>query len=160
MQTFLSYQAFTEMKIIKTTDTIHLNYSVEEVWNVLTDISSYPKWWPRIVHLKILDSPKEIIGTKFQASPMGGKSFSCKVRSIVLMSEIKLEYFEGIYRGNGIWRIENGNNSTTVSYIVDLEIVDKSISFLSYVIPVTKIHSMIFNKILKSLDNQLQTLHH
>lgn len=66
------------MPQIKAYDQIKMKASVEDVWNVLIDISSYHKWWLSIVQLKILNSPNEIIGNKFQANPMGGKIFEIK----------------------------------------------------------------------------------
>ena len=98
---------------------------------------------------------KEIINTQFEARPLGGKSFSCRVVSIVPKKEIKLNYFKGIYRGEGIWKVEGKDGLVKVSYSVDLEIVDKSIALLSRIIPIPKLHSMIFKKILSGLEEQL-----
>lgn len=97
---------------------------------------SYYKWWPKAVNLKILKSNEGIIGTEFRANPLGGKSFSCRVVNIVPNKEIRLNYFGGIYRGDGIWKLEKKENSIRVSYSVDLEIVDKSIAVLSKIISV------------------------
>ncbi len=77
--------------------------------------------------------------------------------SIVPKKEIKLNYFEGIYRGEGVWNIESKENLISVSYKVDLEIVDKSIILLSKIIPIPKLHSMIFKKILKGLVQQIKS---
>jgi hypothetical protein len=79
------------------------------------------------------------------------------VVSIVPKKEIKLNYFEGIYRGEGIWNIEGKENLISVSYRVDLEIVDKSIALLSRVIPIPKLHSMIFKRILAGLAEQIKS---
>lgn len=145
------------MPQIKAQDEITINDSIEDVWKVLTDIPNYPKWWPKVVNLKILKYNPEIIGTEFQANPLGGKSFSCRVISLNLKKEIWLEYFNGIYKGAGIWKLEKEKNSITVSYSVDLEIVDKSIALLSRIIPIPKLHSMIFKKILNGLADQVKS---
>ena len=143
------------MPQIKACDEITINTSIENVWNVLIDIPNYHRWWPKSVNLKVSNFNKEIINTQFEARPLGGKSFSCRVVSIVPKKEIKLNYFEGIYRGEGIWNIESKENLISVSYKVDLEIVDKSIALLSRVIPIPKLHSMIFKRILKGLAKQI-----
>ena len=44
-----------------------------------------------------------------------------------------------------------------VSYSVDLEIVDKSIALLSRIIPIPKLHSMIFKRILNELSEQVKS---
>lgn len=145
------------MPQIKAHDEITINASVENVWNVLIDIPNYYKWWPKSVNLKILKSNEGIIGTEFKANPLGGKSFSCRVVSIVPNKEIRLNYFEGIYRGEGVWNVEGKYNLVKVSYRVDLEIVDKSIAVLSRIIPIPKLHSMIFKRILAGLAEQLKS---
>jgi ribosome-associated toxin RatA of RatAB toxin-antitoxin module len=145
------------MPQIKAHDEILLNCSVDDVWNILTDVPSYHKWWPRSVNLKVSNFNKEIINTHFEARPLGGNSFSCRVVSIVPRKEIKLDYFEGIYRGEGIWSIDRKESLILVSYKVDLEIVDKSIALLSKVIPIPKLHSMIFKRILAGLAEQVNS---
>jgi hypothetical protein len=75
--------------------------------------------------------------------------------SVIPKREIKLDYFKGIYRGKGVWNIERRDNLVSVSYMVDLEIVDKSIAMLSRVIPIPRLHSMIFKRILKGLAKQV-----
>ncbi len=145
------------MPQIKAHDEITINSSVENVWNILIDIPNYHKWWPKSVNLKVSNFNKEIVNTQFEARPLGGKSFSCKVVSLIPNKEIRMNYFDGIYRGEGIWKLERKENSITVSYNVDLEIVDKLIVLLSIVIPISKLHSMIFKKILNGLAEQVKT---
>jgi ribosome-associated toxin RatA of RatAB toxin-antitoxin module len=148
------------MPQIKAYDEIQLNCSLDSVWNILNDIPQYYKWWPKSVNLKVSNFSKEIVNTEFEASPLGGKSFSCRVVSMVPYKEIKLNYFEGIYRGNGNWNIERKGNSISVSYKVDLEIVDKSIAILSRVIPIPRLHSLIFKRILIGLAQQVKSKKH
>jgi ribosome-associated toxin RatA of RatAB toxin-antitoxin module len=145
------------MPQIKAYDEITINASVENVWNVLIDIPNYHRWWPKSVNLKILKSNKGIIGTEFKANPLGGKSFSCRLVSIIPNKEIRLNYFEGIYRGEGIWNVERNNNLVSISYKVELEIADKSIALLSRIIPIPKLHSMIFKRILAGLAKQIKS---
>jgi ribosome-associated toxin RatA of RatAB toxin-antitoxin module len=143
------------MPQIKAHDEITINTSVENVWNVLIDIPNYHRWWPKSVNLKVSNFNKEIVNTQFEARPLGGKSFYCRVVSIIPNKEIKLDYFKGIYRGKGVWNIERRDNLVSVSYMVDLEIVDKSIAMLSRVIPIPRLHSIIFKRILKGLAKQV-----
>jgi len=98
------------MPQIKVYDEIKLDCSVDDAWNILTDIPQYNKWWPKVVNLKVHKWYTDIAGTEFQARPFGGKSFSCRVVSILTKKEIKLNYFEGIYRGEGLWNIESKEN--------------------------------------------------
>ena len=144
------------MDKIEAHDEIKLKSPVEDIWKVLIDIPNYNKWWPKSVNLKILNYKKELVGTEFQANPLGGKSFSCRVVSILPMKEIRLDYFKGIYKGEGVWKIERMDGLVQVSYSVDLEITDKSIAFLSRIIPIPKLHSIIFKRILKGLEKKVR----
>jgi ribosome-associated toxin RatA of RatAB toxin-antitoxin module len=143
------------MSQIKANDEITIKTSVEQVWKILIDVPNYNKWWPKAVNLKVLKFDGEIVGTEFKASPLGGKSFACRVISIVPDKEIKLDYYDGIYRGTGYWKIEGKDGILKVSYTVDLEIVDKSIAFLSWIISIPRLHSMIFKKILNNLERKI-----
>jgi ribosome-associated toxin RatA of RatAB toxin-antitoxin module len=143
------------MPQIKAQDSIKINGSIDDVWNILTDIPKYYSWWPKSVNLKVSYFNNEIVNTQFEARPLGRKSFSCRVVSIIPMKEIKLNYFKGIYRGEGVWNVERKDNLVSVSYKVDLEIVDKSIALLSRIIPIPKLHSMIFKKILMGLAEKV-----
>jgi ribosome-associated toxin RatA of RatAB toxin-antitoxin module len=145
------------MPQIKAHDEIIIDASVEDVWKILTDIPYYQNWWPKSVSLKVSNFGKEIVNTKFEARPLGGKSFSCRVISIIPNNEIKLNYYDGIYRGEGVWKLERKEKSITVSYSVDLEIVDKSITILSKVVSIPKLHSMIFKRILAGLAEQVKS---
>ena len=149
------YLIVHKMLQIKAHDEILLKASIEEVWKVLIDIPKYQSWWPKVVNLKILKYDPGIIGSEFQANPLGGKSFTCRVTSIISDKKINLEYYSGIYKGLGVWNIEAKDGSVIVSYSVDLEIVDKSIALLSKIIPVPKLHSMIFRSILNGLSNRV-----
>lgn len=144
------------MPQINAHDEVEIKASVAEVWEILVDIPNYPKWWPNVVNLKIINYNPEIIGTEFQANPLGGKSFACRVISVIPKKEVKLEYFDGIYRGNGVWNVGAKNGLVKVSYTVDLEIVDKSIVILSRIISIPKLHSMIFKRILNNLSGAVK----
>jgi len=143
------------MPLIKAHDEITIQSSADDVWKILIDFPNYNKWWPKAVNLKVLKFDGEIVGTEFNASPLGGKSFACRVISIIPNKEIKLNYFDGIYRGIGYWKIDGNDGKLKISYTVDLEIVNKSIAFLSRLISIPKLHSMIFNKILIGLKRQI-----
>ena len=143
------------MRKIQACDKIEINNSIEGVWNVLIDIPSYHKWWPKVVNIKVANFSKSIIGTEFIVKPLNGQSFSCRIESIIPKEEIGLYYFDGLYHGYGKWRLKDFNNSTIVSYKVDLIIINNFIILLSYFLPISKIHSKVFQKIFVGLQKYL-----
>lgn len=143
------------MRKIQACDKIELNNSIDEVWNVLFDIPSYHKWWPKVINIKVSNFSNKIIDTEFIVKPFNGQPFSCKVESFDPNKELKLNYFDGLYRGYGKWQLVNKINSTLVSYEVDLIIVNKFVIVLSYFLPISKIHSIVFQKIFVGLQKYL-----
>lgn len=148
------------MRKIQANDKIELNNSIDEVWSVITIIPSYYKWWPKVVKIKVSNFNEKIIGTEFEVKPLNGQSFSCRIESIIPNEEIKLHYFAGLYRGEGKWQLVKNKNSVTVSYQVDLVIVNKLIIVLSYFLPISKIHSFVFQKIFLGMQGYLSNRHH
>lgn len=143
------------MRKIIAFDTVHLNHPIEKVWSVISDITSYIKWWPKSVNLELVKATPEVVGTVLKASPLGGKSFSTMVDEIIPYQKIKIKYFDGLYRGDGFWIVESRNQKTILTYKVDLEIVDSFTKLISYFVPVSKIHSLIFKGIFKNLEKYL-----
>lgn len=148
------------MRKIQASDSIKLNYSIDEVWNVITDIPSYQKWWPNVVKIKVSNYSDRILETEFEIKPLNGQSFSCRIETVNPMEEIKLNYFDGLYRGYGKWIFKEKDNSTILSYEVDLIIVNKLIILISYFLPVSKIHSLVFQKIFIGLQSYLCNRQH
>lgn len=148
------------MPTIKASDKITLEHSRDDTWKVLIDIPSYYKWWPSQVKIEVYDYSNEIVGTTFIVRPLGGQSFSCRIKSIELHKEIRLEYFDGLYRGIGFWSLKSSNNSTAVSYTVDLVIFNKFVAALSYILPISKIHSRVFKNIFNGLKGYLDSRQH
>jgi len=147
------------MPTIKASDKIILEHSRDDTWKVLIDIPSYYKWWPSQVKIEVYNYSNDIVGTTFIVRPLGGQSFYCRIQSIELLKEIRLEYFEGLYRGIGFWSLESSNNSTTLSYTVDLVIFNKFVAALSYILPISKIHSRVFKNIFNGLKSYLDSRH-
>jgi ribosome-associated toxin RatA of RatAB toxin-antitoxin module len=145
------------MPKIIASDSIILNYPLEKIWQVISDFDSYKFWWPKLVNLKILNSNPKIIGSKLSASPFNGSSFTIEAVAFVHYKEITLHYHEGIYSGYGKWRVEEFNCKTKLTYEVDLDIVDNFTNLISYILPVPKIHSLIFRKIFKNLEKYLKS---
>lgn len=146
------------MRKIIASDTVHLNHPIEKVWPVISEITSYIKWWPESVNLEIVKSTPEIVGSVLKANPLGGDSFSTMVDEIIPYQKIKIKYFDGLYRGDGFWIVESQNQKTVLTYKVDLEIVDPFTKFISYFIPVSEIHSLIFKKIFRNLEKYLEKI--
>ncbi|WP_337872274.1 SRPBCC family protein [Ignavibacterium sp.] len=146
------------MPKIIASDSTYLNHSIVKVWEVISDFNSYKKWWPAVVNLEVLNTSPQIIGSTLVAKPFNGRSFSIKAVEAKPFSEIKLKYFAGIYSGDGRWIFESVNDKTKLTYEVNLIITDKFTKVIAWIVPVSKIHSLIFKKIFRSLEKYLEEL--
>jgi len=143
-------------KIIAT-DWILIDSPPEKIWKLISDFNSYNYWWPNFVNLKIIQTKPEITGSILKASPFhNGKYFLVKATGFTEYKEITLEYFQGVYSGKGKWILEKQNGKTKLTYTVNLRIEDPFIKLFAFIVPVSKIHSFIFRKIFKNLENYLK----
>lgn len=143
------------MKKIHTINTKELPYPPQQIWQVITDFSSYPKWWPSSIKIKVRRASINLIGSRIEVRPYGGQGFECEVVGITQHRELRMKY-SGIYTGTGIWKISDINEHCRVTYEIMLEIDNLWIRFLSSILPVTKMHSQLMTKVLSGLERYLE----
>ena len=132
-----------------------LPFSSSGIWNIITDINSYPEWWPTSVKIKVLDLSDNLIGSVIKIKPYGGLGFNCEISEAVENKRLILKY-SGIYSGTGIWNIIEGSGMSTVTYEINLKIESLFIRMLSVFLPIDKIHFNLMNDVLSALQNRLK----
>lgn len=145
------------MQKIHSVNSITLPFSAEAIWEVLTDISSYSLWWPSTLKTKVLNVTQELIGSQIEVRPYGGLPFICAFAASVDHLELTMQY-SGIYSGTGIWKLSETNGRTKVDYEINLDINNRFIRLLSYVMPVDKVHYKLMDEVLFGLKNRLESL--
>ena len=95
---------------------IEINGSVDQVWEVLTDFSSFPDWNPFI---KKIEGELQL-GAKLEVliEPPGGKSMTFKPTVKILEPKTEFRWlgnllFPGIFDGEHIFRLEQIDNNKT-----------------------------------------------
>lgn len=124
-------------------------------WQVLTDFAAYSQWWPRSVKIVVRWAEPGLVGTQFQVRPLGGRGFVCAIESAIPEQELRLRYIEGLYRGTGVWKLTPRERGTEVSYCIDLEIADRFVTLLSYVLNVAGLHSRLMRQVYAGLARHL-----
>lgn len=143
------------MRRITVTDTTELPYSPRAVWKALVDFPASPAWWRPNVVVTVRKFEPTIVGTVCQVRPYGGLGFLCRVTSVTPESEMRMEYFDGIYRGVGIWRLMPLGEGTRLSYEIDLEIKSRFMRLLSYVLDFGAIHSRLMQQVFGNLKQHI-----
>jgi len=126
-----------------------------QVWQTMSDFTAYPLWWPSSAHLSVRRVTPDLVGSAFELKPYGGKAFTVEVVGVETGSVLRMAY-GGIYRGSGEWKVAVANSGgSLISYRIDLEIADRSTAVLSYVLPVSRLHSRLMRQVFEGLENHL-----
>jgi ribosome-associated toxin RatA of RatAB toxin-antitoxin module len=146
------------MKKIISSDSIELNFSLEIVFEAVSDVTCYAKWWSKNVKVKVLENTANRIGSKVEIHASGGR-FRCEIESLEPFREVRIRYYDGVQRGEGIWKIEKlSEKKSILNYSVDLEPVGFLPKFLSRFINFSEIHSNLMMEMFKSLEKYLKSL--
>ncbi|MBD3796125.1 MAG: hypothetical protein IE881_09445 [Epsilonproteobacteria bacterium] len=90
------------MKQIHSLNSITVPFSIQQIWKIISDITSYPLWWPSSIKIKVLNSTQDIIGSNVEVRPYGGLPFFCEFSEYVNNDKLVMKY-SGIYSGFGVW---------------------------------------------------------
>jgi hypothetical protein len=97
-----------------------LPFRPAEVFGVLRDISNYACWWPPELGLRVLRLSPELVGSRIEVHPPGGR-FIGEVAQVIPERKILTHYLEGVHRGTGLWTVEDVPGGTRLCYRIDLE---------------------------------------
>jgi ribosome-associated toxin RatA of RatAB toxin-antitoxin module len=142
------------MRKIQAEDAAVIASAPNQIWQAITDFSSYTKWWPSSVKIVVRRAAPELVGSRVEIKPYGGRAFMCEAESIREGAEMRLRY-SGVYRGTGVWTIIEGAGNCRVTYRVDLEIADPLTRLLSYIVSITRLHSNLMKEVFAGLANYL-----
>ncbi len=144
------------MKQIHSVNSITIPFTAQQIWMILTDIPSYSLWWPTTLKVKIRNATQDLIGSRVEVRPYGGLPFMCEFSQSVEPVKLVMKY-SGIYTGLGVWTLSETNGQTKVDYEIHLEINNRFIHLLSYVVPVERIHYKLMDEVLLGLENRLKS---
>ena len=144
------------MRQIHSMNSITLPFSAQQIWKIITDITSYSLWWPSTFKIKVLKSTQHVLGSQVEVRPYGGLPFFCEFSECVDNVKLIMKY-SGIYSGLGVWTLTEMDGRTKVEYEIDLKINNPFIRLLSYVVPVDKIHYDLMDEVLAGLENRLKS---
>ncbi len=146
------------MRRIVASDYQEYPFSPELIYQVLSDISGYKKWWPWGIRVKVLKKTPEGLDSKIEVWASGGW-FRCKTTSLNPTDSVSIQYYAGVVSGESYWSIEAlGNGMTKVCYTIDLEPHGVMPRLLSNVINISKIHSLQFKRVFRSLHRHLNVI--
>ena len=132
-----------------------LPFTPEQVWAVLADANSYPKWYPPAVTVRVLEGPPALVGTRFEIKPRGGQPFPCHVTAATSPSRIQTRYPGPFIMGTGEWRLATVSGDTRVTYALDVVATGWLATLLGKILPLGKIHSQAMQEVLVALEQEV-----
>ena len=138
-------------KLVVAKDSYKLNHIPTLVYAALTDLSSYPTWWPGAKFT--LENDQTLI-----VKPSGFGSFTWTTQEFVKDKKMILRY-EGMFEGTGTWELMQRGSYTEVVYKVELIINHPLMRWINKFVPVATLHSRMMPKVFKSLDTYLNNCH-
>lgn len=131
-------------------------YPPEKIYEVLSDIPGYAKWWPWGVRVKVIGQSSDRIGDKIEVWASGGW-FRCTVDKLQPYKRVGIKYYAGVVLGETYWTITPlQDGKTKVCYSIDLKLNGLLPKLLGGVINFSRIHSFQFRRVLAQLENYLR----
>jgi uncharacterized protein YndB with AHSA1/START domain len=143
------------MRRVVVEDRASFNHSLDRVWRVITDFSSYPAWWPRSTHISVERVTPDLIGSVIAVRPFGRRGFHGMVERVVTGEELAMRYSD-LFRGTGVWAPVASGARCHVCYRIDLEVTTVWLRWLSPVVPAAKLHSRLMADVYKGLEARLR----
>jgi hypothetical protein len=137
------------------TDCRTLPFDLTCVYAALVDFENYPTWWPAELHLRVLRTSPELVGSRFEVRPYGGR-FVCEVARVVPRLEVVIYYCEGLHRGTGVWTLEQTAAGVRVCYRIDLEPQGWLPRLLSDWLDFGRMHSQGMERLFDGLEARLR----
>lgn len=145
------------MRKIISADSCRLKHSADKIFEAVSDVSVFKDWWSKNIKIKVLHISENRIGSKVEIRASGGW-FRCEVVSVSPPNEVIIKYYEGVQKGEGVWKIRKaGDDESVVTYSIELEPVGIIPRFLSNFMNFSKLHSKSMKEIFQSLNEYLST---
>jgi ribosome-associated toxin RatA of RatAB toxin-antitoxin module len=143
------------MRRIISTDSGRINHSAEKVFSAVADVMVYNNWWSKRVKVEVLESNADFIGSKVEIRASGGW-FRCEIVSVNKPFEVRVFYYAGVQKGEGIWTIiPAGDSGAVLTYSINLEPNGFMPRLLSNFLNFSKIHSNAMKEMFTGLDKYL-----
>jgi ribosome-associated toxin RatA of RatAB toxin-antitoxin module len=142
------------MKPIRANDCHTVPFKVAEVFQAVLDFSSYSRWWPPQLRMRVLRTTTDFVGSQVEVRPRGGR-FVCEIAQVIPEREIVIRYVDGLHRGLGTWSFEEQSEGTRICYQIDLELQGWLLRSLSHVMDFGRLHSQQMEGVFDGLESWL-----
>lgn len=145
------------MRKLEASDRAVIRASEQTVFAAILDVSSYRRWWPAFLVLKVLSRTESGLGSSLRVRPFLGPGYDYHVVSYKECHEIRVRYGSGLFEGDGVWRVKRLSPpseppTVEVSYDVDLKLTHPLTKFAARFVNLGDIHSWNMKSVFQSLE--------
>jgi uncharacterized protein YndB with AHSA1/START domain len=140
---------------IRREDAILIQAVADEIFNVLVDVHSYEKWWPRSLRFRVADPGPVKVGTRVWISNGALVRWIAEVTVIEKNHRMAFHYAQGAWEGTAAWTLRPEPGGTRVSYAIDIVPVPFWLKALGTVLDLGAIHSKQMQGVLEHLQAHL-----
>lgn len=140
---------------LKAKDTVLLNYPVDYVYRVVTDIAAYHQWWPHEIKFELEYLDPAVIGTTINIQNGALVKWRSKITGFKINKLLAIDYIDGAWTGKTQWRFEDSGSGTLLTMEIDLEPNKLWLSVVAKAVNLGKRHSRQMKKIFQNLDKYL-----
>lgn len=126
-----------------------------EIFDLVSDMGSYPRWWPAGVKGKVLENNPAKVGSKVEIVANGGK-FRCELIGLEPPHRVQVHYYGGVIRGDSVWSLEElGDRQIKLCY--EVQVVPHGVlpNLLGKVVDYTWFHSRSMRSVFRGLEAHL-----
>lgn len=129
-------------------------FAREQMWSVLVNLPSSPRWWPASVKLKVLSASPGVVGSEMEVHPRGGRPFRCRVETVEPPGRMRIRYGNGFIVGTGEWRLTAVPGGTRVTCEWDVVAMGWLVALLGKLLPLARFHSRSMAEVLEALEQE------
>lgn len=132
-------------------DQVRTSAPRERVWACLSDLRSYPRWWPSSLRVRADPDGRSVL-----IHPRGGVAFECRVEGAEPPRSLRIRYPGPRVEGVGEWRLEADDDGTLVTYEVDVRVHVACARLLGRFVNFARIHSRGMAEVLAGLRRDVE----
>jgi len=143
---------------IRAEETIQVGHPSDQVWDVLSDVDSYEKWWPVGLTVSVTEPSRNLVGTEICVRPWLLRPFWIRFEEAEAEESLRIRFVGGVLEGPGYLRLSGKDGGTEVSGDIDVLARGFGTAMMSSVMPLHQFHAYQLRRVLRSMDRRLRHL--
>lgn len=125
---------------------------------MLTDVASYPKWWPARFGVSVLEMMPGLLGTEIEVRPRLTRSFRCRFEEAEPPNTMRVRFFGGVLEGPCYLVLDRLEGATRVRVEIDVFVRGAATAILAFFFPFERLHGFQSGRVLRALRARVKAI--